>query len=418
MILCFFLAFLTTVPSVTSIQCHSCLTYCNTVNGKVDPINCDCTSPPNEQCTGNACFAKVEIFGSEHTAVVQKGCISDFPAGQRGCQYSNNKDTINCFCDQDECNTRHKLGSYIPSRLPSVDCCICNSHDGEDCESGCSRKCRGNYCVTDFEGKDLGCGLGYPKLPSFLRVDDYLDYEGDYMCTRYESSASHVMNGCVCTHPSGLCNEFNKTFNYQKKHVMERKNENLHYCYALTHRAYKPFGQEVFKKYATMSEREEHNIFFRSSTCDGHFCFISLTTSEIIVESADFRHNYEDHNEFVGAARPRFELQVGCLRVNGDDKVQTGCTVETQGNNSEVLAKHCICDSHLCNFHHLVRGTEDPRPKAAVPGVKQTTSQLNPVRLYTSNKEIDENDILSVMNGGEIIWSAVSGVVALVFMLL
>uniref|UniRef100_A0A1I7U0Z5 Phlebovirus_G2 domain-containing protein n=1 Tax=Caenorhabditis tropicalis TaxID=1561998 RepID=A0A1I7U0Z5_9PELO len=127
------------------------------------------------------------------------------------------------------------------------------------------------------------------------------------------------------------------------------------------------------------------------------------------------RHNYEDHDEFVGAARPRFELQAGCLKVNGEDKVQTGCTVETQGNSSEVLAKHCICNSHLCNFHHLVRGTEDPRPKAAAPGVKQTTSQLNPVRLYTSNKEIDENDILSVMNGAS---RAFFGAIVLPFLFL
>eukprot|EP00081_Caenorhabditis_elegans_P026292 NP_509767.2 Uncharacterized protein CELE_F59F5.5 [Caenorhabditis elegans] len=368
------------MPFVFSIKCHSCLTYCKTVNGKVDPVNCDCKSPPNEQCSANACFAKVELFADESTAIVQKGCISDFPSGQRGCQYASNMDTIHCFCDQDQCNTRHKLGSYIPSRLPSVECCHCTSRHGEDCDSGCSTNCRGNYCVVDFDGKEQGCGLGYPRLPSFLRVDDYLDYEGDYLCT----SASNVMNGCVCTHPSGLCNEFNKTFNYQKKHVIERKHENLHYCYALMHKGYKPFGQEVFKK---------------SSTCEGHYCFISLTTSEIVLESADFKHNYEDHDEFVGAARPRFELQAGCVKVNGNDKVQIGCTVETQGNSSEVLAKHCICDSHLCNFHHLVRGTDDPRPKAAIPGVKQTTNQLNPVRLYTSNKEIDENDILSVMNG-------------------
>lgn len=61
------------------------------------------------------------------------------------------------------------------------------------------------------------------------------------------------------------------------------------------------------------------NICCRSSTCEGHYCFISLTTSEIVLESADFKHNYEDHDEFVGAARPRFELQAGCVKVNGND---------------------------------------------------------------------------------------------------
>uniref|UniRef100_A0A8R1HI35 Uncharacterized protein n=1 Tax=Caenorhabditis japonica TaxID=281687 RepID=A0A8R1HI35_CAEJA len=340
--------------SVLTIKCHSCLTYCKTINGKVDAVNCDCKSPPSEQCSANACFAKVELFADESTAIVQ-------------------------------------LGNYYPTRLPSVECCHCTSRHGEDCDSGCSTKCRGNYCVVDFDGREQGCGLGYPRLPSFLRVDDYQDYEGDYLCTRYESSASNVMNGCVCTHPSGMCNEFNKTFNYQKKQVIERKSDKLHYCYALMHKAYKPFGQEVFKK---------------SSTCEGHYCFISLTTSEIVLESADFKHNYEDHDEFIGAARPRFELQAGCVKVNGDNKIKVGCTVETQGNSSEVLAKHCICDSHLCNFHHLVRGTEDPRPKAPSVLGKQDPTQINPVRLFTSTKEVDENDILSVMNGAMgAVWS-------------
>lgn len=58
----------------------------------------------------------------------------------------------------------------------------------------------------------------------------------------------------------------------------------------------------------------------RSTTCEGHYCFISLTTSEIILESADFQHNYEDHDEFIGKTRSKYELLAGCVKVD-DDKV-------------------------------------------------------------------------------------------------
>ncbi|CAB3411587.1 unnamed protein product [Caenorhabditis bovis] len=360
---------LSIVLPTRAIRCHSCLTYCKMINGRVDPNACDCKSPENEQCEANACFAKVELFPEETTAIVQKGCVSDIPAGQRGCQYASNTDTIHCFCDQDQCNTRHKMSHFIPSRLPSVDCCLCSASHGDTCEKTCTSKCRGNYCVVDFDGGEQGCGVGIPRLPSFLRTDDYLAYHGEYIC----ANPSHVMNGCVCTDPSGICNEMNKTREFQKKQVVQRRPENQHYCYALMHKAYKPFGQEVFKK---------------SSTCEGHFCFISLTTSEIVLESADFKHNYEDHDEFIGIARPRYEMQAGCIKVDDDQKVTVGCTVETQGNTSEILAKHCICDSHLCNFYHLTSGTADPRPKAK--GAETVSSQSNKpstIRLFTGSKD-------------------------------
>lgn len=59
----------------------------------------------------------------------------------------------------------------------------------------------------------------------------------------------------------------------------------------------------------------------RSTTCEGQYCFISLTTSEIVLESANFKHNYEDHEEFVGINRPRYEILAGCLKVD-DDRVR------------------------------------------------------------------------------------------------
>lgn len=31
-----------------------------------------------------------------------------------------------------------------------------------------------------------------------------------------------------------------------------------------------------------------------------------------------------------------------------------GCTVEYLTNTSNVISKHCICESHLCNYFHLL----------------------------------------------------------------
>lgn len=112
--------------------------------------------------------------------------------------------------------------------------------------------------------------------------------------------------------------------------------------------------------------------FFRSDTCEGQYCFISLTTSEVIVESANFEENYEDHDRFVAKSRPRYELLAGCLKVDSDQKVQTGCFKEYH-NASEPLTTHCICESHLCNYHHLITGTQDPR--------RRTTDTPSPVTI-------------------------------------
>ncbi|KAK6766097.1 hypothetical protein RB195_025793 [Necator americanus] len=336
---------------IGEVKCHSCLSHCPTIQGsKVDPVACDCTSKPDDMCMGEACFAKIEIFSDEKTAIMQKGCITDIPGGQKGCQYASNYETLHCFCEEDECNTRHKMNNFMTNRLPTVECCACSERQGERCPSeNCLRKCRGNYCVVDFDGVEQGCGLGFPRLQSFLRMGNYLDYQGSLICARYEATPATVMNGCTCTQPSGMCNELNKTRNFQVKKVIERRQDEQNYCYSLSHKSSKSFGQEVFKK---------------STTCEGQFCFISLTTSEIVLESVDFKHDFSEHDEFVGTTRPRFELLAGCLKVDDDNKISLGCTTEYLKNTSEPLSKHCICDSHLCNFHHLVSGIQDSRPRA------------------------------------------------------
>lgn len=54
---------------------------------------------------------------------------------------------------------------------------------------------------------------------------------------------------------------------------------------------------------------------FRSDTCEGHYCFVSLTTSELVLEN----ENTESQHDFVGLARPRYEILAGCLKVDNDE---------------------------------------------------------------------------------------------------
>lgn len=92
----------------------------------------------------------------------------------------------------------------------------------------------------------------------------------------------------------------------------------------------------------------------------------------MIVESATFEETLEAHDRFVARSRPRYELLAGCLKVDSDAKVQTGCFKEYH-NETEPLTTHCICESHLCNFHHLLTGTQDTR--------RRTTDSPSPVTI-------------------------------------
>lgn len=49
--------------------------------------------------------------------------------------------------------------------------------------------------------------------------------------------------------------------------------------------------------------------------------FTSLSYPFSMTPFLQFEHDYADHDEFVGKARPRFEILAGCLKVD-DDKVK------------------------------------------------------------------------------------------------
>lgn len=67
----------------------------------------------------------------------------------------------------------------------------------------------------------------------------------------------------------------------------------------------------------------------RSDTCEGHYCFVSLTTTEIaLLKSED--SDPSSNVSFVGLEEgqpsskslifPKYEILVGCLKID-DDKV-------------------------------------------------------------------------------------------------
>ncbi|CAD6188773.1 unnamed protein product [Caenorhabditis auriculariae] len=375
---------------VYAAKCHSCLTQCSTIDGsKVDPEKCDCRSEERDMCEADACFAKVEIFLEESTAVVQKGCVSDLPGGQRGCHYASNTDSIHCYCDEDKCNDRKGLKDYKPIRLPMVHCCSCSERNGDHCpKNKCDRTCKGHYCVVDFDGVEQGCGLGLPRLPLFLRTQTYPESSGDSICARYETSKSQTMSGCICSDPKGPCNTYAKIHHIQETKVIPASaGAQPTYCYSLRRQSSRRFGEEVYKD---------------STTCEGHYCFVSLTTSELVLESVDFRHNIEDHKSFIGVARPNFIIQAGCLNVDDPQKVTLGCTIEKTGSNSEEISRHCVCSGSLCNFHHLLTNTTDLRPKANQQQQESFERDLNsaPKRIRVENAHastvIDTNSTKTV----------------------
>uniref|UniRef100_A0A914MHY4 Uncharacterized protein n=1 Tax=Meloidogyne incognita TaxID=6306 RepID=A0A914MHY4_MELIC len=154
-----------------------------------------------------------------------------------------------------------------------------------------------------------------------------------------------AITGCVCTEPSGNCNQRNRTWNHQMEKVLGRRTDDLNYCYSLHGRSDdEPINENIYKK---------------SETCEGHFCFVSLSTREMAVEPEILNDESSSTtsisiNSFVGVSKQRFELLGGCLKVDDDNKVGIGCTIEYLNNSSTPLSVHCICNSHLCNYFEIL----------------------------------------------------------------
>ncbi|KAI6188000.1 hypothetical protein M3Y98_00306300 [Aphelenchoides besseyi] len=337
------LSFLLTANPTDAVECHSCLSYCKILpDGQLDIESCDCVG--NQTCSAENCFAKVELFNSESVAIVQKGCAENQPSGPTGCYYAGQPESIHCYCDSDKCNNRKNLNDYAPQRLPIVECCECSTPNGEKCpDDKCARTCRGNYCLIDFDGLEQGCGVGLPRLKNFLRIQNYSDLQGTATCANYLATESTRVHGCVCTSPTGHCNQINQSRAYEEEKVNARRIGDSNYCYSLHQKSKKPFDEEVFRK---------------SETCQGHYCFISLTSSELVIENETNGNQTDVQSSFVGIARPRFEILAGCIQADDDRKVSVGCTTEFSLNSSEPISRHCICDSHLCNTFGMVTNEE------------------------------------------------------------
>ncbi|KAI1729882.1 activin types I and II receptor domain protein [Ditylenchus destructor] len=224
-----------------------------------------------------------------------------------------------------------QMNSFAPQPLPTLECCECSQPGGDFCPGdACLRTCTGNYCLVDFDSIEQGCGMGLPRLQNFLRIPNYLEsLQGETTCSRYEASDSTSVHGCVCTRPNGMCNQLNKTRHYQLEHVVHRRVDNGNYCYSLHERGNKSFDEKVFRK---------------SDSCLGHYCFVSVTTSELVIEVKN-------------ASAADQSLTVNALNVVSHAKVTPGCTIE-YSSEGKVLSRHCICDSHMCNYFGLINGTD------------------------------------------------------------
>lgn len=76
---------------------------------------------------------------------------------------------------------------------------------------------------------------------------------------------------------------------------------------------------KLFSAFANLLRMER---IFRSDTCEGHYCFISMTTSELVVENTT-EVSIDGETNYVGLSRPRYEILAGCLKVD-DDQVKFG----------------------------------------------------------------------------------------------
>uniref|UniRef100_A0A0N5A0G9 Activin_recp domain-containing protein n=1 Tax=Parastrongyloides trichosuri TaxID=131310 RepID=A0A0N5A0G9_PARTI len=336
------------VIDAKKVICESCFASCKLFrNGTFDIKSCDCSN--KEVCHSEACFAKIETFAEEKIAIVQKGCITEVPGGLDGCYHNGQTESIHCYCTSDRCNTASKLNNFKANNLPIVECCDCSESSGGQCnELKCQKTCKGNYCVADLEGNDQGCGYGLPRLAMFLRMPDYIKWQGSTICSRYQAGST-VINGCTCTSPTGNCNEMTKTKEYQNKNVILRNLDNQNYCYSLHQKSAKPFKPNIFKK---------------SETCEGQYCFFSITTSELTIESEEYHDALTSTTNFIGTTRPYYEILAGCLKVDNDEKLSLGCTKEFNNEfNNSTLSKQCICDTHLCNYEFFI----EEYPNATIP---------------------------------------------------
>ena len=182
--------------------CHSCFGWCKRdkfLNG----TTCDCTGT---MCRGEHCFTKLDIWPEENIMTIQKGCRTEEPGGQTGCNYAGSETSIACYCTGALCNTLANVNSYSVARLPMIDCCECDYTKHTCSMHDCKHKCRGNYCLYDFEQQVQGCGFGYPRLWEFMRSQWFTRYEEDEAtCLTYNVGHKRPVHGCTCTMPGG-CN--------------------------------------------------------------------------------------------------------------------------------------------------------------------------------------------------------------------
>jgi hypothetical protein len=106
--------------------------------------------------------------------------------------------------------------------------------------------------------------------------------------------------------------------------VLARRLDDLNYCYSLHARSEEdPLSADAYRKWERMAscKKSWELIYSRAATCEGHFCFASMSTREMAVEPDPAEPDPESATNFVGVSKQRFELLGGCLKVD-DDKVR------------------------------------------------------------------------------------------------
>lgn len=324
---------------------------------------CDCK---NETCEGAFCFVKIERFPDDDVSSILKGCVDYVAQDMIGCQHAGDNHSIECYCNgNDMCNTVEHLNNYEAKILPKIQCCDCNPNGARKmCRfDACLQTCKGHYCYLDMDAQTQGCGVGYPQLYNELRTKSLHPFLSHQTCVKSTSGDPQIspwIRGCACA--SDHCNRypsniFDRDF---EANVADQQAQQLPLvtCHSFADSSVSPI------KIETYAER---------GFCKGHFCFLTLTTRQVVFESDDNINRYDDdedntdeeelHEERIASElkvtpyfHEKYDFTVGCLIVDNSNKVQLGCTTEYGENMSKIYTRHCICSGDYCNFYNLISG--------------------------------------------------------------
>lgn len=345
------LCFLFIIPFADCFQCHSCFAGCSSLS------HCDCK---NQTCDGSYCFAKIELFPEDDVSSILKGCVDYVPTDFVGCQHAGDNHSVECYCTGDFCNSVENLMNYEPKTLPEVQCCHCVTGDKKCQTDSCRQTCRGHYCYSDMDANSRGCGSGYPQLYNELRTKNLSQFLINPTCVKSTAGDPRIsswIRGCACA--SDFCNRYTENTSSLDSDISQTEQTSFVNCHSFADSSEKTITVAAYRK---------------TGICQGHFCYLTLTTHQVVFESDDNinRERYdedEDDSEYEEQQplklttmkvtpyfHEKYDFIVGCLIVDDVRKVDLGCTTEYGENQSRILTRHCTCKGDYCNFYNLMTG--------------------------------------------------------------